>query len=443
MNYFIQIFGCQMNRSDAERIAALFEANGLRPTDKMAKTDIAVVVMCSVRQMAADRVFGLEQKFKQIKKTNPKFKSILTGCIVKNDKEKFSKIFDFVLNIKTLSQWQSVLRLDADPRMVSTPANLQELNPRNADNDYFSVSPKQSSRFSALIPISKGCDNFCTYCVVPYTRGPLESRPSQDILKETQSAVNGGAKEIWLLGQNVNNYHYGQIDFAKLLRSINDIPGDFWIRFTSPHPKDFSTAAIKSMAQCQKITPYLNLPIQSGDNAVLKAMGRPYTVAAYKTLVKKIRAAFKKYRAGLEKEIAISTDVIVGFPGETKTQFANTAKAFKAIKYDMAYISQYSNRAGTAAAKLADNIAPAEKKRREEAINDIVKITALSHNKKYVGKTVVVLVDSVEKGIYGLGKTRSYKTVKFPLGGADINPGDTVEVIIEKAQSFGLAGKLQ
>ncbi len=433
MTYFLQVFGCQMNRSDSERIAALFESLGLSPADKMENADIAAVVMCSVRQMAADRVFGLEQKFKQIKKKGSKFKTILTGCVVESDKPRFTKIFDHVLDIKTLNDW---------PRILNLGASLRGLNPRDiANNDYFHVLPKQSSKFSALVPISKGCDNYCAYCVVPYTRGPLVSRPAKDILGEVKSAVENGAKEVWLLGQNVNNYHYRGIDFAKLLRAVNDIPGDFWLRFTSPHPKDFNDEAVIAMAQCEKVTPYLNLPVQSGDNAVLKAMARPYTIRQYAALVKKIRAAFKKYRHGLEKEVAISTDVIVGFPGETKAQFQNTAKIFKLAKYDMAYIAQYSKRSGTAAAKLDDNVPLAEKKRRENLINDIVKITALNHNKQYVGKTIAVLVDIV-KGKFAFGKTRSYKTVKFPIGRAAIKPGNIVNAKIITAMPFGLEGEM-
>jgi tRNA-2-methylthio-N6-dimethylallyladenosine synthase len=431
MNYFIQVFGCQMNRSDAERIAALFESLGLKSAKNMESSDIAVIVMCSVRQMAADRIFGLEQKFKQIKSKNKKFISILTGCVVENDKPRFAKIFDHILNIKTLNDWPKILDLNADSR---------GLDPRNTDDDYFHILPKHGSKFSVLIPISKGCDNYCSYCVVPYTRGKLESRPVGDILAEIENAVKNGAKEIWLLGQNVNNYHYDDFDFAKLLRAANGIDGDFWIRFTSPHPKDFDDKTVIAMAECQKVAPYLNLPIQSGDNGILKAMKRPYTVTGYKTLVKKIRQTFKKYRHGLEKEIAISTDVIVGFCGETKTQFANTAKTFREIKYDMAYIAQYSKRAGTAAAKLDDNVPQAEKKRREEAINDIVKITAMRHNKRYLGKTVEVLVNEIKNG-FCLGKSRQYKTVKFALAKRDIKPGDIVQVKISKAMDFCLEGK--
>lgn len=438
MNYFIQVFGCQMNRSDAERISALFESLGLAAALKFEDADIFAVVMCSVRQMAADRVFGLEEKLKQIKKINPAFKSILTGCIVADDKAKFSKIFDHILDIKTLPQWPKTIGLI---RKSKTPASSQASCSCEIA-DYFSILPKNSSKFSALIPISKGCDNFCTYCVVPYTRGALEPRPADDILNEVRLVVERGAKEIWLLGQNVNNYHHKTADFAKLLHLVNDIKGDFWIRFTSPHPKDFNAAAVEAMARCAKVTPYLNLPIQSGDNAILKAMARPYTVEKYEELVKKIRAAFKKHRQGLEREVAISTDVIVGFPGETKIQFQNTAGAFKKIKYDMAYIAQYSKRAGTAAAELDDNVSKIEKKRREKMINNIVKITALQHNEKCIGKTINVLTDAIKDKTFGLGKTRHYKTVKFRIGESNITPGDIVKVKITKAQSFGLTGRL-
>jgi len=429
MTYFIQIFGCQMNRSDAERIASLFESLGISPVSVPEKADIFVAVMCSVRQMAADRVFGLEQKFKQIKKTNPGFKSILTGCIVESDKERFAKIFNHIFDIRSLNKW---------------PVRMGLKKNGGDGSDYFRILPKHSSKFSALISISKGCDNYCTYCVVPYTRGPLESRPAKSILRETESAVKNGAKEIWLLGQNVNNYHSGNVNFAKLLRAINKIEGDFWIRFTSPHPKDFSDEAVLAMAQCLKVTPYLNLPVQSGDNMILKAMNRPYDISSYETLVKKIRGAFKKYRKGLEKNVAMSTDVIVGFPGENKIQFNNTARMFKKIKYDMAYIAQYSPRSGTAAAKLDDNVSKIEKKRREEIINDIVKKTAFGHNKKFAGKTVEVLVDSTKNNYFGLGKTRHYKTVKFGI--EKTHPasliGKIVNVKITNAQSFGLIGKL-
>lgn len=443
MKYYLQVFGCQMNQSDAERIATLFESSGLEETDKIENADIFVAVMCSVRQMAADRVFGLEQKIKLAKQKNKNFIAILTGCVAQNDKPRFAKTFDYILDIKTLPQWPKIINNKANSGKSPVDLSRQgSFRCQDQADDYFDIAPKHSSKFSALIPISKGCDNYCSYCIVPYTRGPLVSRPIADIISETKRAVNHGVKETWLLGQNVNNYHYQGADFAQLLRSVNDISGDFWIRFTSPHPKDFDDAAILAMAQCQKVTPYLNLPIQSGDDKILKAMRRPYTVARYKALIKKIRAAFKKYRQGLEQEVAISTDVIVGFCGETKRQFQNTAKIFEEIQYDMAYISRYSPRPGTAAAEMEDNVANSEKKRREEILNNIVKITALNHNERWRGQTVDVLVSHI-KNNFAFGKDHHYKTVKFPIDKNKIIPGDIARVEIVKVMPFGLSGKLK
>ena len=213
---------------------------------------------------------------------------------------------------------------------------------------------KEKNKISALIPVSYGCDNFCTYCIVPLARGREISRTVIDIESDVKKAITNGAKEIWLLGQTVNSYKNGDVKFHDLLRLVNKIDGDFWIRFTSPHPKDFSDDLIKAMADCEKFAPYINLPVQSGNNTVLKRMGRPYTVGYYKKLVSKIRKAMP--------DIAISTDIIVGFPGETRKQFEDTVKLFEEIKFDMAFISEYSPRPKTAAAKLfKDNISSKEK----------------------------------------------------------------------------------
>jgi len=237
------------------------------------------------------------------------------------------------------------------------------------------------------------------------------------------------------------------INFPKLLQMVNDIPGDFWIRFTSPHPADFSDELIETMAKCKKVTPYLNFPLQSGDDEILKRMNRPYTVGKYKNLVKKIRSAFKKYREGLEKEIAISTDVIIGFPGETKKQFENTVKLFKEVKFDMAYIAKYSPRPGTTAAKMKDDIPQKEKERRYKILTEILKETALEKNKKFIDREIEVLPEESKNGFL-IGKTRHYKTVKFQL-----NPkpytlnanlvGQFVKVKILDALPWGLKGILK
>ena len=309
--YWIITYGCQRNKNDSERIASLLEKISYKPAISIKKADLLLINACSVRQSAIDRIWG---QIKNFKKT--KTKTILTGCVLKKDKRKFSKEFDIILDIKELSK---------------LPEKLKTKSFKNY-SDYLKIEPKYHSNFCAHVPIMTGCNNFCTYCAVPYTRGKEISRPTKEILKEIKKLIKKDYKEIWLLGENVNSFKSGITNFAKLLKMINKIQGKFWIRFMSPHPKDFSDELIKVMSESEKITPYLNLPIQSGDNQILKKMNRPYTIDNYKKLVKKIRKKIPR--------ITLSTDVIVGFPGETKKQFENTAKLFKEIKFDMAYISQ-------------------------------------------------------------------------------------------------------
>lgn len=333
MKYYIITYGCQMNKSDSERISSVLEDMGYQSASKMNEADLILVNMCSVRQSAVDRVYGLVPKFEKLKEKNLKLKTVLTGCILKEDKQKFTKGFNQILKIKDLLKYP----------------------------------PKYQTNFRAFIPISNGCNNFCTYCVVPFTRGTLVCRNHQAILKESKNVIQKGFKEIWFLGQNVNDYHSpadSSINFPKLLKMVNDIPGNFWVRFISPNPKNFSNELIEIMAKSEKVAKYLNLPVQSGDNEILKKMKRPYTVSQYKTLIKKIREKIP--------EINLSTDVIVGFPGETKKQFENTVKLFKEMKFNMAYIAKYSPRPGTAAFQMEDNVPLKEKKRREKILREII-----------------------------------------------------------------------
>ena len=318
MKYHLITYGCQMNKADSERIAASLEKKGYKPVQDLKKADLIVVNMCSVRQSAVDRIFGMPMKLRGIKA-----KKVLTGCILKKDLVKFRKIFD---EIKKMPQ-------------RSCP--------------------------SAFIPISNGCDNFCAYCVVPYARGRLICRPQQEIIKEIKGAVKSGLKEIWLLGQNVNDYRSKTANFAKLVKLVNDIPGDFKFFFMSPNPKNFSEELINTLAKCKKFGRRLNLPIQSGDDTILKKMKRNYTTGQYQDLVARIRKKMP--------DINLSTDVIVGFPGETAKQFENTVKLFKKINFDIAYISKYSSRPGTVASKLKDNVSSEEKKRRVKILMKLVK----------------------------------------------------------------------
>ncbi len=453
-----------MNKSDSERIAGLLEKIGYKKTSRMNEADLIVVNMCSVRQSAVDRVYGKIKDFAKLKTQNSKLKTILTGCILKKDIKKFAQDFDLILDIRDLPNWTEKLR----NTHLTCGRLLNKRYNKDGLNNCFKIEPKYKNSFSAFIPISNGCNNSCAYCVVPYTRGPEVCRSVDEVLAEVKNLIKKGYKEIWLLGQNVNSYgvhrktdakfttldnfvsngasakQTRKINFAKLLRMVNDIPGDFWIRFTSSHPKDMSDELIETMAKCKKVCEYVHLPIQSGDNIILKKMNRHYTVAHYKNLIKKIRTAFKKYRPK-SLPVAISTDIIVGFPGETKKQFENTVKLMREIKFDMAYIARYSPRPDTVAFKMKDNISSQEKKRGEKILTDILKKTALEKNKKYIGKTVKVLIEKIKDG-FVLGKTRSFKTVKIKQRiknkeqKIDIGNIDTVKIF--KADSFGLKGKM-
>jgi len=349
--YHIITYGCQANVSDSEKIATTLEKMKYKKASSKDEADLIVINMCSVRQSAVDRVFGLNRKLIKLKNKNKKIKTILTGCVLKKDRKKLERIFDLILNIRDLPHWQ----------------NFIERRKNLIDCDYFEIKPKRQKKFTAFIPISNGCSNFCTYCVVPYTRGALFCRDHKQIIKEIKKAINQGVNEIWLLGQNVNNYVSPQdnsIKFPELLKKVNGIPGNFTIRFMSSHPKDFTDKLIENMAKCKKTAKFLHLPVQSGDNKILKKMNRSYTAEQYKKLIKKIRKEIP--------DINLSTDIIVGFPGETKKQFENTVKLCKEIGFDMAYISKYSPRPGTPAFKIKDNVSWAEKKKREKILEKII-----------------------------------------------------------------------
>ena len=358
-----------MNKSDSERISSLLQQQGHKPAKNIEQADLIVINACSVRQSAIDRVYSKIYKIQQLKTKNYKLKTILAGCVLETDKKKLQdKVDEF---------W--------------------------SPNKYFCTSsPRQSAlsqRKSAFIPIMTGCNNFCSYCVVPYTRGREKSRLAEDIMNEVKNLIKNGCKEIMLLGQNVNSYssklkvqnskcktttknsklfkkesqlsvisyqllNAAEINFPQLLRLINDIPGNFQIKFLTSHPKDMSDELINSIAECKKVSHEIHLPIQSGDNTILRKMNRKYTVAHYKKLIKKIRAKIP--------DAIISTDIIVGFPEETKKQFKNTVKLFKEIKFNKAYIAMYSPRPGTAAYKLKNDVPQEEKKRRWKILENLV-----------------------------------------------------------------------
>ena len=408
--YLITTFGCQANTADSEKTAEIMENLGYICADNTedlisAKNPVLIFNTCSVRQKAEDRIFGLNNKLQELKIVNCKLKIVLTGCMMHHSKKELKKrlpFFDYFIDIKKIKSLEKILPSRRSP--VST-----------------------RKKIFALVLISNGCDNFCAYCIVPIARGREISRTVIDIASDVKKAITNGAKEIWLLGQTVNSYKNEGVKFHNLLRLINDIDGDFWIRFTSPHPKDFSDELIKNMAECDKFAHYINLPVQSGNNTVLKRMGRPYTADHYKKLVGKIRKAMP--------DIAISTDVIVGFPGETRKQFEDTKKLFEEIKFDMAFISEYSPRPKTVAAKMfEDDVPHQEKEKRKNELNEILKKTALENNKKLVGQIVKVLNGRTEGN-----KPIEITNVKHSMLNIKNN---FVSAKITKANIWSLKGKL-
>ena len=434
--YLITTFGCQANTADSEKTAEIMENLGYiraKNTDDLisAKNPVLIFNTCSVRQKAEDRIFGLNNKLQELKiksaSRRSKLKIMLTGCMMHYSESELKKrlpLFDHFIDIKNIDVLPKLLHIKKTNNLNYTNKQRSLGNGKIFNrNDY----GENVSKISALIPISNGCDNFCTYCIVPLARGREISRTVLDVMSDVKKAVASGIKEIWLLGQTVNSYKNGGVKFHNLLRWVNDIPGDFWIRFASPHPKDFSDELIKAMAECEKFAHYINLPVQSGNNTVLKRMGRPYTVGHYKKLVKKLRKAMP--------DIAISTDIIVGFPGETRKQFEDTKKLFKEIKFDMAFISEYSPRPKTVAYKMfKDNVSHQEKESRKNELNEILKKTALENNQKLVGKTVKVLNGRTEGN-----KPIEITNVKHSMLNIKNN---FVSAKIIKASIWSLKGKL-
>lgn len=484
-NYYIFTIGCQMNVSDSERIASVLEDLGYKKTEKESEADLIMTVACSVRQSAIDRIYGQAKKWTELKKKNPQLLIALTGCLLLADKEKFryfgickipksrrsanrgcanlllpdvtqklgqaeKPLIDFIFDIKDL------------PKLPKLLAQSPELRAQSLN--YLEIKPSYNSSISAYLPISTGCDNFCSYCVVPYTRGREVSKSSEEIISEVKELVEKGYKEITLLGQNVNSYNtklkmknvkckmtqppkvlYGgqanqnskSIKFTDLLKKINEIPGKFWIRFLTSHPKDMSDELIKAISECEKVTEYIHLPVQAGDNEILRQMNRGYAVEDYLNLCSELRAQCPG--------LSLSTDIIVGFPGESKKQFEKTKKLMEKVKFDMAYIVRYSPRLGTTAYKLKDDVPKEEKKRRERILNEILKKTALENNKRYLGKTVEVLVSNAQSSELRAqsrlsGRTRTFKPVQF-IGPKSL-VGQFRKVKITACNPWGLKGKL-
>lgn len=440
-HYHIITFGCQMNKNDSERVGALLTSLGLKETADFDKADLILINTCSVRQTAEDRTSGINRKILKLKKIKPDLVFAVTGCMPGRDKDgrlrkkiPSADLFFPIIDLPRLPVWLKELR----PSWFDI--NFEEIG------EYWNIDPKREIKHKASITIQIGCNNFCTYCVVPYARGREKNRPLKEILREIKEAVKNGAKEITMLGQVVNNYRapdaenynkknpfYPPVqknDFAALLWEINQIPGEFRIFFTAPDPQFFDDYQIKAMS-LSKMTKYLHLPVQAGDNEILKKMNRKYTREQFINLVKKIRMQ--------KPNIALGTDIIVGFCGEDEEQFQNTVDLYKQCDFDIAYLAMYSERSGTVAASaFKDDVKIIEKKRRWRVLQDLMEEIVLRKNQKYLGQIVEVLVDEFKDGVC-TGNSSEMKMVQF-LGNEKMI-GQFVKVKINFAEKWILKGK--
>ncbi len=439
IKYHLQILGCAANEADGERIAGFLDGMGFEAAENAGSANLIVAVACSVRQSAMDRIYHLGGQWKK-RRQKGEVKTILTGCVLGTDKNKLAEVFDWITPIASLPRWGEKL---AEWFGDGPGGDNGALSGGEADScGYLDLPARHTTDYSAYVPIMNGCNNFCAYCAVPYTRGREVSRGAEQIVNEVEQIVEQGGREITLLGQNVNSYRDKGVgvNFPELLRRLQALKGDFWLRFMTSHPKDLSDELLEVIEKSDKLCEHLHLAAQSGSNCILGAMNRNYTRERYLGLVEGFRGAIERGRTGERKLSAVTTDIIVGFPGEAEADFEQTADLMRTVRFDMAYIARYSPRAGTAAAKMPDDVPVTEKKRRDTALNDILRETALENNLKYVGATIEGLVMKAHGQREVLARTRTAKNVVL-TGGADLI-GKIVSIKITQAGAWGLRGEL-
>ena len=437
MKYFLLPLGCQMNRSDTERVRTVLHGMGFTETDKEEEATILGVIACSVRQKGIDKVYSRILKWNEMKQTHNCI-TFVSGCILPADRERFVKLFDLVFTMNELPDLPDMIQQYG---AFHAPIN-RNVNPSANMDRFWVIDPDHLSDFEAFIPIQNGCNKFCTYCAVPYTRGREVSRKSEDIINELKELVDKGYKSITLLGQNVNSYGLDkkgeEINFAELLRRIGaygDASGkEFWVYFTSPHPRDMSDEVIEVISQYKCLGKQIHLPIQSGDDNMLQRMNRKHTLDDYRHIIQTIRR--------LLPEATIFTDIIVGFTGETEEEFENSRKAMEEFKYNMAYIAQYSVRPGAVASSWADDVPKAKKRERYHILTDELMKHSLVYNQGLIGKTQKVLVTGYDrKNGFLTGHTEGKIVIRFQSRDKSLI-GQIVTVKVTSATALSIEGEL-
>ncbi len=440
--YWLHTYGCQLNENDSEKIAGLLEEMGYQPTSSAPEADLILLNTCSVRENATDRLFGNLGGLSHLRRAKPDLIVAICGCMTKQEEnvEKIGRSFSFV---DLVFGPQDIHRLPQLLYQRLVEGKKQYLV-GDEDTVVEGLPVKRARHFRALCTIMYGCDNFCTYCIVPYTRGRERSRTPDDVLGELGQLVESGYREVMLLGQNVNSYGQDQEfsqhkDFADLLAAAAKL-GFYRIRFMTSHPKDISDKLLRVMAENPVIEPHLHLPVQSGSNRILKQMNRKYNREQYLQIISKART--------LMPDISITTDIIVGFPGETEADFADTLDLMQQVRFDSAFTFLYSKRSGTPAAQLPEQVDPAVMRERFERLLALQYEHSLTSNQKTLGRVLEVLVEGPslkQKDVYS-GRTGQNQLVNFTIEDHDRPDqleGRIARVLIKEAKTFSLGGVLE
>ena len=431
--YYLKTYGCQMNEHDSENISAMIEELGFKRVESYEDADLVLLNTCSIRENAHNKAFGMLGRLKHIKETTNKDLIIgLCGCMAQEEGVvdeilKDYKFVNFVFGTHNLYDLPKIIN-------KSIQEQNQVIEVYSKEGDLIEGMPvKREKNYKAYVNIIYGCNKFCTYCIVPYTRGGERSRKKEDIIKEVEELVKEGYKEVTLLGQNVNAYGkdlYNDYGLGELLEDVSKTNIDR-VRFMTSHPWDFTDRMIDVIAKYKNIMPSIHLPVQSGSSKILKLMGRRYTKEAYLDLFNKIKEKIPN--------VSVSTDIIVGFPNETEEDFNETLELAEYCKFDNAFTFIYSPRENTPAAKLEDGVSQTEKEERLQRLNNIVNKYFLEKNKELIGKEVLVLTEGIseKKNMY-YGYTETNKLVNFT--GKDIKQGDIAIVEIDEAKTWSLDG---
>ncbi len=429
--YAIKTFGCNMNYTDSARVAEICEKCGFEKTDDIFAADLVIANSCIVRQRSEDKAIGF---IRNVKRGNKKVVVAITGCAVGDLKTRKKieklKFLDFAFDIRNLTNLPDKLKEFFDLELKETSYFCGK--------NYFSVPQKIENSAQVAIPITMGCDNFCSYCIIPYARGREVSRKMEDILHECEEAVSQGAKEITLLGQNVNSYkdENGKNAFPRLLLEVDKLSalGLSRTKFMSAHPKDFSDETIEVLSKMKTFCNHVHLPTQHGSNRILKCMNRNYSTEDFELIIEKIKKKFPT--------CGITTDIIVGFPGETEEDLQDLCDLAERMKFDFSFTAIYSSRRGTPAAEMDGHIEVTEKRRRFHVFDDVIKKYAFANRDKYLGKTLSILVESSRKedGKWkNIGRSREFLETEFFSDGNEV--GKEVDVEVVGRRNYILKGK--